>query len=105
MSKIFKIVGNDISDGYHTFDELYEHRCLLFLNLCLTNLSKSFWRPDFEGWFCLYLETESGQISYHVPNKFKVIIENKITRDDAHIFDGHTSKDVIFRLQNEAIKK
>lgn len=29
--KAFKIVGNDLSDGYHTFDELYDHRCLLFL--------------------------------------------------------------------------
>ena len=24
--KIFKIVDGDMSDGYHTFDELYEHR-------------------------------------------------------------------------------
>ena len=29
--KIFKIVNGDISDGYHTFDELYKHRCLLWI--------------------------------------------------------------------------
>src|SRR5258708_253160 len=109
MSKTFKIVDGDISDGYHTFDELYEHRCLLFLNLCLKDRFSRFWRPDFEGWFCLYLETPSGQISYHLPNKFLSIVEQKIPRDDGHSFDGHTSQDVAFRLReitrNEAIKK
>lgn len=42
MSKTFKIQNNDISDGYHTFDELYEHRVLLYLNLCLHN-------PDYDA--------------------------------------------------------
>lgn len=40
MSKKFQIEGGDISDGYHTFDELYEHRCLLFIRLCLLQPDK-----------------------------------------------------------------
>lgn len=98
MSKQFKIVGNDISDGYHTFDELYEHRCLLFLVIARACSSKCFWRPDFDGWFVLYWESPEGQISYHIPNKHLPIVENFIDRDDDHKFDGHTSPDVIQRL-------
>ena len=31
MGKQFEIQDNDISDGYHTFSELYEQRALLFI--------------------------------------------------------------------------
>lgn len=96
--KTFKIVGNDISDGYHTFDELYEHRCLLFLNLCLHHRVECYWKPDFEGWFCLYWESPKGQISYHLPNKLLPLVERVIKRDDLHKWDGHKSEDVIKRL-------
>lgn len=92
-----------VSDGYHTFDELYEHRCLLYINLCWLQKDRAFWKPDYEGWFYLYLETDSGQISYHCPNYLKPLIIG-IQRDDAHKFDGHISEDVVFRLRNEALK-
>lgn len=26
--------GVEVSDGYHTFTELYEHRCTLWITLC-----------------------------------------------------------------------
>lgn len=96
--KTFRIQGNDISDGYHTFDELYEHRCLLFINLCLQDRKNSFWKPHFEGWFCLYWESAEGQVSYHVPYSMLQLIEGKIERHDQHTWDGHTSGDVIRRL-------
>lgn len=99
MSKNFKIVGNDISDGYHTFDELYEHRCLLFINLCLAAVNfKSAWKQDYETWFCLYLETPQGQISYHIPNKYLFLIEDKIPFEPDYKWDGHTSETVLERL-------
>jgi hypothetical protein len=98
MSKTFKIVGDDLSDGYHTFDELYDHRCLLFLNLCLATPERARWKPDFEGWFCMYLETVAGQISYHLPNEMIVHVEKSIKRDDNYKWDGHTSENVRFRL-------
>jgi len=103
--KTFKIVGNDISDGYHTFDELYEHRCLLFLNLCLLTPEKCVFKIDYGTWFCLYYETEFGQISYHLPNKYIDLIVGKIKRDDNHKWDGHDSENVITRLELLASKK
>lgn len=97
--KQFKIVGNDLSDGYHTFDELYDHRCLLYLTLAKSQGFLGWaWRPDYEGWFCLYWTTPFGQISYHIPNKYIRFVEGKCTRDDAIKFDGHTSNDVLWRL-------
>lgn len=102
MSKTFKIVDGDISDGYHTFNELYDHRCWLFLNLCLTDPKKCFWKPDFEGWFCLYWESPHGQISYHLPNKMLHWAEGAFERRDDHKWDGHKSSDVLFRLEMNA---
>lgn len=100
MSKTFKIVGNDISDGYHTFDELYEHRVLLYLNLCVLMKDKASYKVEDEsygGWFVLYLETERGQISYHLPSEYLSFCKDNF--NDWHPeFDGHTSKIVADRL-------
>ena len=103
MSKMLKNLEGDLTDGYHTFDELYEHRSLLFINLCLLQKEKCSWVQDYEEWFCLVFNSESGQISYHCPNYLKPLIFGKI-KNEKHIFDGHKSDDVIFRLRNEAIK-
>lgn len=100
MSKTFKIEGNDISDGYHTFDELYEHRCLLFVNLCLLKAKECAWKYD-EGiadWFILYWESPRGQISYHIPLKHLSAVKEMIAQGQGHIWDGHTSKQVLERL-------
>ncbi len=107
MSKTFKIQDGDISDGYHTFDELYEHRCWLFANLCLQNANKSCWKrdPNTPGWIILYLEGEpTGQISYHVPERFLSILSGKIQEDHHHEWDGHTSNDVLIRLKARAVR-
>lgn len=98
MSKKFEIKDGDISDGNHTFDELYEHRYLLYLNLCLMHPRGCTWKQDLGEYFCLYMETRFGQISYHIPNKYRVLVEGKIHRDDNYIWDRHTSEDVIHRL-------
>lgn len=104
MSKTFKIVGNDISDCYHTFDELYEHRCLLFITLLLVdkNCKKTWKREHFEGWDCLYMETAYGQISYHVPANMRELYEGKIKEDPTYKYDGHSSAQVIERLRDQA---
>jgi hypothetical protein len=98
MSKTFKIVNGDISDGYHTFDELYEHRCLLFLALCNMHPDACFWKPDYENWFILYWESPAGQISYHLPKDLQVSLSPKIKLDPDHRWDGHTSDGVLDRL-------
>lgn len=99
--KTFSIKDNDISDGSHTFAELYEHRCLLFLALCLERKSCCVWKidPDAPGWFILYWESCAGQISYHMPEKFLRFVENTIRRQDDYLWDGHTSADVLNRLE------
>lgn len=94
-------INGETSDGYHTFNELYEHRVLLWINLCLLLPKYSYVIEEhFEGWFLLGMETEYGQISYHCPNKYLELI-NGITRRSPE-FDGHKSQDVIERLTLKA---
>ena len=85
-------------DGYHTFNELYDHRFILWLNICAANSSFCSWKPHYEGWFLLEMKTEYGQISYHLPNRLLPIVEKRFKRDDSTIWDGHTSDDVLNRL-------
>lgn len=101
MSKTFKIVDGDMSDGYHTFDELYEHRCLLFINLCLGQRGFAYWRSHYEGWPLIGLETVAGQVTYHVPEKFLPLFKDKIIEGGPE-WDGHTSADVVERLRKHA---
>lgn len=100
-TKTFKIVNGDMSDGYHTFDELYEHRCLLFINLCLLMRDKAYWRPHYDGWPLLGIRTDSGQISYHVPEEMLYLFSDKILRGGPE-WDGHSAQDVLGRLRMTA---
>ncbi len=108
---------NQISDGYHTFGELYEHRAALFIALCkVTEMleveagmgSGKVWRSrlhsdgtSYEGWFILGIGMAKGlQITYHLPiDKWNETYFAK-TLDKAPEFDGHTSKDVLNRLKS-----
>lgn len=100
MSKTFKIVGDDISDGFHTFAELYDHRVHLYLALAAVSGWPAYYRCDYDEWFCLYLETPHGQLSYHLPNTFldrvKLFAQ---PAPDAYKWDGHNSQDVLLRLE------
>jgi hypothetical protein len=98
MGKTFQIVNDDISDGYHTFTELYKHRYFLFLALCMQWKDKVYYKKDYENFFCIYLELEEGQISYHVPNIYLELAEKNFTHSPNHVWDGHTSDDVLSRL-------
>lgn len=107
---------NLISDTYHTFGELYEHRVQLFVTLC--NLAyrshgngaygipwKSKLHHDgtsWAGWFIAGIGTEKGkQISYHLPiekwDELRVVVYDK-----APEWDGHTPADVLERLKEMA---
>lgn len=97
------------SDGYHTFDELYEFRRMynaaLFNEWALNNkydVHKSKKHSDGQlcfggGWFIVIAELPTGQISNHYElkywNEFNIPIKDK-----ANIYDGHTSNDVLTRL-------
>lgn len=94
-----------VSDGFHTIDELYEHRIVLFIALC--RFYNEAWASlkhadgsSFEGWFIMGIGKEKGkQISYHLPLRFwgecKEIAE---VLGNAPEWDGHTSDDVLKRI-------
>lgn len=102
---------NLISDGYHTFEELYEHRIELFIALCVMVdmhgaplVWKSWRHSDGElafggGWFLLGIGKDKGQqITYHLPSKYWGRCQF-MELEQAPKFDGHTPKDVLQRLQ------
>ncbi len=97
-------------DGYHTFDELYEHRITLFIALCRHIVERGMflvWKSklhndgtSFDGWFILGINKKKGeQMTYHIPlSRWEDIDVAKIL-EKAPKFDGHTSDDVIERLK------
>lgn len=93
----------DVSDGYHTIDELYQHRILLFLLLCKTSSYVCYYKedPNAPDWVIVYLYLTPGntQISYHVPKTYLPAIKKFATEDHDHKWDGHTSNDVLARLE------
>lgn len=102
-------INGDTSDGYHTFNELYEHRNLLFL-LAVNELAwnhtdiqtYSYWVEEhYPGWDLVVLQGKTfAQISYHVPVSLRAGYENTLPkRKSDSDYDGHTSHDVIVRLK------
>jgi len=100
-----------VSDGYHTFDELYDHRCLNFLAFqSLSHRQKgaysSAWKSrkhedgsEFEGWFITGMDLGSGPISYHVPDKYWDLCHGR-EMERAPKWDGHAAADVVQRLSD-----
>jgi hypothetical protein len=114
-------VRGNYSDGYHTFNELYEFRkaynAALFnewadADICNEdgswenkyNVHKSIRHHDGEycfggGWFIVIAMLPTGQISNHYELKdwdlFKIPAKDRALFE----FDGHTSADVITRLK------
>lgn len=111
IQNIPDINTNDISDGFHTFGELYEHRIRLFITLCNWNMmyaDASAWVSQLhsdgskcEGWFIMGIGREKGeQISYHLPMSYwGECSDFASVLPQAPEFDGHTSADVLKRLE------
>ncbi len=103
-----------VSDGYHRFDELYDHRIGNYIALCkrialrTKNMTNPVWRtwnhsdgkPAFGGgWFVLGIFDKAGdQITYHLPENMWEICQFARAIPQAPEFDGHTSADVLERL-------
>ena len=98
---------SQISDGYHTFEELYNHRHELFVTLMSNNPEIS-WYADFhedgtmwDGWFIAGMNLPTGDISYHLPIHpyLKDVRKAGVWHNTcAPKWDGHTSTDVLNRL-------
>lgn len=95
-----------ISDGYHTFDELYAHRSALLIAL-MRQLPEMSWRSrikddsaSFPGWFLAGIGLPSGMITYHLANRYWEELDDSgiHTLPSAPKWDGHTPDDVITRL-------
>lgn len=94
----------DFSDGYHTFNELYHHRAVLFSVICNMFPEKA-WKSKlhdsgdmYDGMFIVGIETEQGQATYHYDiepywDTFKVKELEKAPK-----YDGHTPSDAIARI-------
>lgn len=94
----------DLSDGYHTFNELYHHRAVLFSVLCNLMPDKA-WKSKlhdtgdmYDGMFICGIETPQGQATYHYDiepywDMFKVKELEKAPK-----WDGHTPQEAIERI-------
>ncbi len=104
---------NEVSDGYHTFGQLYEHRIELWIALCrvltinevgINQIWRSRYHSDgskIDGWFILGNRQVAGrQITYHLPNSRWDETDFAFTLDRAPDFDGHTAEDVLQRLKS-----
>lgn len=95
-----------VSDGYHTFHELYDFRRAY--NAALVNTHaypciKSHRHSDGElcfggGWFVVQMQLPTGQISNHYEDKHWDEFDCE-ERECADPWDGHTEKDVLERLR------
>jgi len=96
----------DLSDGYHTFNELYHHRALLFATICniyknLAWKSKQHHDPDFpmfEGMFIVGINTGRGQATYHYDIYPYWDLFDVKELDRAPEYDGHTPEQAIERI-------
>lgn len=94
----------EISDGYHTFNELYHHRAMLFSVICNDRPGMS-WKSKlhhdgtmYDGMFVVGIETPDGQTSYHYDidpywDMFRVP-----ELQQAPEWDGHTPAQAIERI-------
>ena len=95
----------ETSDGYHTFNERYEHRHALFCALAST-IPDVAWKShkhedgsQWDGWFVAGIELPSGDsITYHLPVRLWEIFPGLELLEAPH-WDGHTSDDVVQRLK------
>jgi len=88
-----------ISDGYHTFDELYNHRMILFSVICNLNKDMS-WKSKlhadgtmYDNYFIVGITTENGDYTYHYHiDHWHYFDVNEIAH--APEWDGHKPEDI-----------
>lgn len=111
---------NELSDGYHTYDELYEFRKIY--NAALFNEWARLWRigeddeVNFDvhkswkhhdgelcfggGWFIVSAMLPTGLISNHYKAEDWDLFQVPEVEKALYEFDGHTPQDVLIRLKN-----
>ncbi len=97
-------IDGDTSDGYHTFNELYHHRAVLF-SVIVVQFADRVWKSKlhadgtmFEGMFIVGIETPDGQATYHYDvEPYWNLFQCKEV-DRAPEWDGHTPDQAIERI-------
>ena len=103
-----------LSDGYHTFNDLYLQRMYLFATIVNQNKQlawKSLKHEDGElcfggDWFIVGIDTPQGSYTYHYETNYWSLFDCQ-ELDVAKHWDGHTSKDVdrLLSLHHNALRQ
>ena len=102
-------ITGSTSDGFHTFDELYHHRTVLFALLLdrwshadgVTRGWKSLQHADgsmFDGFFIVGVDTGWGQATYHCKRDYWDLFSHVPELEHAPEFDGHTPDETLIRM-------
>lgn len=95
----------EVSDGYHTFNELYHHRVVLFSVICNSNPELA-WKSKlhhdgtmYDGMFIVGIETPDGQATYHydIDPYWEMFSVQELPK--APEWDGHTPAQAIERIK------
>lgn len=97
-------IDGNTSDGYHTFNELYHHRAVLF-SVIVENFAARAWKSKlhadgtmYDGMFVVGIETPDGQATYHYDiDPYWDLFRCKEV-DRAPEWDGHTPDQAIERI-------
>lgn len=97
-------ITGDTSDGYHTFNELYDHRARLF-SVVVRDHREIAWKSRihhdgtmYDGMFIVGVETPQGQATYHydIDPYWDIFDCKELVR--APEWDGHTPEQAISRI-------
>lgn len=97
-------ISGETSDGYHTFNELYHHRAVLFSVICNDRPTMA-WKSKkhhdgtmYDGMFIVGINTENGQATYHydIDPYWEIFYVREL--DKAPEWDGHTAEQAIARI-------
>jgi len=103
---------DDLSDGFHTFRQLYYQRMMLFAVIVRQNKDKA-WKSlrheDGElcfggGWFIVGIDTPEGSYTYHYEDNYYSLFDCEELERGKH-WDGHTEKDVTRLLSLPTIQR
>ncbi|MBQ6499843.1 MAG: hypothetical protein IJI87_00465 [Mogibacterium sp.] len=93
----------EVSDGYHTFNQLYHQRAVLFATIVNQNKDKAWksWKHedgkfcfDKRGeWFIVGIDTPEGSYTYHYEQTYWDMFDCEELDRGKH-WDGHTEEDV-----------
>ena len=97
-------INGSTSDGYHTFDELYHHRAVLF-SVVVSAFPDKAWKAKahsdgtmYDGMFIVGIDTPDGQATYHYDiDPYWGMFRCK-ELDRAPEWDGHTPEQAIERI-------